>query len=216
MYLIEGDCGVSIGGESEIDNAGTIRKTDGSGTSQLAADGPLINTGTIEADSGTISLVGTIPQISQGTLKAGTWNALNGSSLEFPSGTSIVTNQATIAIDGVGAAVTGMQGLSASSGSFSLTNDASFTTTGDFSNTGSLTIGAGSTLAVTGDYTQGSAASLTIGIGGSRAGQRVRPACHCRYRHAGRLRQCDARQRLQPCSRYQLSDHDLRQRDRGR
>ena len=38
------------------------------------------------------------------------------------------------------------------------------------SNTGSLTIGAGSTLTVNGNYSQGSAGSLTFGIGGAASG----------------------------------------------
>ena len=48
-----------------------------------------------------------------------------------------------------------------------LTNGSNFSTAGDFSNTDSLTIGAGSTLAVKGNYTQGSSASLIVGLGGS-------------------------------------------------
>ncbi len=51
-----------------------------------------------------------------------------------------------------------------------LDNSATFSTVGAFSNTGSLTIGAGSTLAVNGNYTQGASASLTIGMGGAPSG----------------------------------------------
>ncbi len=172
LYLIESNSGVNnVFGFSVIDNAGTIEKTAGSGTSKLAVNGPLINTGTIEADAGTLSLdPSTFSQVSGETLTSGTWNALNGSSLAFPSGTTITTNQANITLGGSGATIAGIQGLSANSGSLSLTSGASFSTTGDFSNTGSLTIGAGSTLAVNGNYSQGSSASLTIGIGGSSSG----------------------------------------------
>ena len=57
-YLIESDSGIDnlYGGQTVIDNAGTIRKTAGTGTSTLSVNGPLINTGTIEADSGTLYL----------------------------------------------------------------------------------------------------------------------------------------------------------------
>ncbi len=171
-YLIESDSGVSndYGGETQINNSGVIEKTAGTGTSTILVNGTLSNTGTIEADSGTLSLAATIAQISQGALTAGTWNAESGATLEFPSGTSITTNEGNITLDGAGATIAAISGLSSSSGSFSLASGASFTTSGDFGNTGTLTIGAGSTLTVNGNYSQGSAGSLTIGIGGATSG----------------------------------------------
>ena len=56
-YLIESDSGIdnAFGGQRLV-NAGTIRKTAGSGTSTLTINGSLTNTGTIEADSGTLYL----------------------------------------------------------------------------------------------------------------------------------------------------------------
>ena len=101
LYLIESNAGVNnLYNSNVIDNAGTIKKTGGTGTSTLGVDGPLINTGTIEVDSGTLSLDPTsFSQLSSGTLAAGSWNALNGSTLAFPSGTNITTNEANIALD---------------------------------------------------------------------------------------------------------------------
>ena len=78
----------------------------------------------------------------------------------------------------------------------SLTNGASFSTAGDFSNTGSLTIGAGSTLDGERELHAG---LVRLAHGRHRrqlVGQRVRPARHHRQRHAGRLGQRDDRQRL--------------------
>ena len=171
-YLIESDSGVDnpSGGETEIENAGTIEKTAGTGTSTILVNGTLSNTGTIEADSGTLSLSATVAQVSGNTLTAGTWDAEAGSTLVFPSGTDITTNQASITLDGAGATIAGISGLATNNGSFSVTGGASFSTTGNFSNTGSLTIGAGSTLTVNGNYSQGSAGSLTFGIGGAASG----------------------------------------------
>ena len=37
-----------------------------------------------------------------GALTAGTWNALDGSTLVFPSGTSITTNQANVTLERTG------------------------------------------------------------------------------------------------------------------
>jgi YD repeat-containing protein len=171
-YLIESDSGVDsiYSVVTEIVNAGTIEKTAGIGTSTLVLDGPLNNTGTIEADSGTLSLAATLSQVSGNTLTAGTWDAAAGSKLVFPSGTSITTNDANITLGGTGATIAATSGLTTNNGSFSLTSGASFTTSGNFSNAGSLTIGAGSTLSVKGNDTQGSSASLTIGIGGASSG----------------------------------------------
>ncbi len=175
LYLIESDAGVNNEGlgDNVISNMGTIRKTAGTGTSTLdiPEQGSLSNTGTIEADSGTLYLEATtIDQVSAGTLSSGTWSALGGSTLEFPSGTSITANQANITLDGTGATITALVGLSSNSGGFSVTNGATFSTTGGLNNTGGLTIGAGSTLTVNGKYAQGTAASLTIGIGGASSG----------------------------------------------
>ncbi len=168
-YLIESDSGVNnpSGGETEIDNSGLIQKTAGTGTTTILVNGRLSNTGTIEADSGNISLSATVAQISGNTLKAGTWNALHGSTLVFPGGTTITSNQGNITLDGNGAAVVARSGRTSNSGRLSLMNGASFSTAGDLSNTGSLTVGAASKLAVKGNYTQGANATLAVDIGGS-------------------------------------------------
>ena len=76
----------------------------------------------------------------------------------------------TLALDGSGSAISGIAVFLRTPVRSPSLDGASFTTTGDFSNTGSLTIGAGSTLTVNGNYTQGSSASLTIGIGGAASG----------------------------------------------
>ena len=82
LYEIEGDSSIVTNGQKvAIDNAGIIKKTSGSGTSTIAIDDGLNNTGTIEADSGTLALSATIAQVSSGTLTGGTWNALGGSTI---------------------------------------------------------------------------------------------------------------------------------------
>ena len=86
-YLIESNAGFDnpSGGETEIENAGTIEKTAGTGTSSIFVNGRLSNTGIIEADSGTLRLSATIAQVSGTSLSAGTWNVcLDGSDLGFP------------------------------------------------------------------------------------------------------------------------------------
>ncbi|MGO9114375.1 MAG: beta strand repeat-containing protein, partial [Thermoguttaceae bacterium] len=108
-----------------------------------------------------------ISQLAGNALTAGTWSALNGASLQFP--TSITSNAANLNLSGSGATITGISGLSSNSGSFTLDNGANFSTTGNFTNSGSLTVGAGSTLSVTGNETETSAGTLNVQIGGTPA-----------------------------------------------
>jgi hypothetical protein len=168
-YRIESDAGITtdFGTGSEVDNAGTIEKTAGTGTSLFDLANSLNNTGTIEADAGTLQLeVASFGQISGGTLTGGTWDALNGASLLL--GTTVATNAATVALAGAGATIDALAGLSTNSGSLSLTDGASLTLTGRLTNSGNLTVGAGSTLSVP-RFTQTSTGSLGIQIGGTPA-----------------------------------------------
>ena len=130
-------------------------------------NGQISNTGTIECDSGTLYLdANSITQISGSSLTAGTWNAMNGAILEFPSGTDITNNEATVAMSGSGGGIEGLQGLADNSGSLSFTNGASFTTAGDFTNSGTLTLN-DFTETIAGNFTQASTGTLIIGIEGS-------------------------------------------------
>ena len=133
--------------------------------------GSITNTGTIEADSGTISVnaASGISQLAGSTLTAGTWNAEDGATLQFPSGTNITSNAADLTLSGSGAAITGMSGLTSNSGSFALLNGANFSTASSFTNSGSLTVGAGSMLSVNGNETETSAGTLNVQIGGTPA-----------------------------------------------
>ncbi len=153
-----------------LDNGGTIIETAGPGTSTVEVDGTLNNTGTIEADSGTLDLDPTsISQLSNGALTGGTWNAEDGANLEFPSGTNITSNAGNISLGGSGAVIGGIASLTSNSGQLIVTGGAEFSTAGDFTNSGSLTVGAGSTLTVNGNETQTAASTLSIQIGGTPA-----------------------------------------------
>ena len=129
-YLIGSDSGVDnpAGNRTSIVNEGTIEKTAGSGTSTILVNGTLSNTGTIQAGSVHAKLSRQRSRRRSHkatTLTAGTWNDLNGSTLEFPSGTSITTNQASITSGRSGAAIAiaAMNGLASNSGNlaFSIT-----------------------------------------------------------------------------------------------
>ncbi len=194
IYQFEGSGGIAeieeiIGSQGpavpEIINDGTISQTY-NGTLQLVSNpfgpsGPssptdfvLSNSGTIEADAGTLDLdVATVNQVSGGTLTGGTWNAINGATLQLPSAVNITTNTANISLAGAGATISGISNLAANSGSLSLSDGATFTTVGDFVNSGTLTLGtsaaAGGTLAVSGNFTQTSQGTIDEQIGGASA-----------------------------------------------
>lgn len=168
-YVIQSDSGFSSAGHAVVfNNAGTVRKTGGTGTTVLNIQGPLNNAGTIEAASGTLFLdASSISQVSSNTLTAGTWNAVNGATLQLPSGTNITTNQSSIALGGNGATIAAIAGLSSNGGPFTVTDGASFATTADFSNSGNLSVGDGSTFSVKGNYSQTIAGTFTVQVGGT-------------------------------------------------
>ena len=169
-YRIESDSGIDnpFGGQVAVINAGTIIKAAGVGTSTLFINGPLANTGTIEADSGTLYLnPNSFAQLSAGTLTDGAWKALGGATLKFPAATSITSNAANVSLSGAGANVTALSTLASNSGSLSITDGASFSSTGDLTNSGQLTLGSGGALTVGGNFTQTAAGAFDESIGGS-------------------------------------------------
>ena len=161
LYDIQSDASIVVpgdasGGNMEFLNTGILRKSGGTGTSQLTHAGAgkaflLNNTGTVEADSGTLAIVDPIVQVSDATLTGGIWSVQNGASLSFPTGTNITTNQGNVVLSGAGTTFTAIANLAANQGTFTLTDGANFTTVGNLSNSGTLTLGAGTTLTVNGE-----------------------------------------------------------------
>ncbi len=152
-----------------IVNAGTIRKLGGNGASTFnIGDGTFINTGTVEADSGTLSLqISKIAPISGSSLIGGTWVVRGGAKISLP--TSVTTNAANITLDGAGSIINGISGLSSNAGNLSIIGGATFTTASNFTNTGTLTLGPGSTLTVPSNLTQSATGTVVEQIGGTAA-----------------------------------------------
>jgi hypothetical protein len=144
-------------------NQGTIGPTQ-AGTIYITG-AALTNNGTLQA-SGTGTLIvqpTTITNFSASTLTGGTWKAFDASTLRAILPASITTNAANIVLDGPNATFyrdTGSTHALAllttnlATGSFTLQNGAQFATAGDFTNAGTLTVGTGSTFALTGALTQ--------------------------------------------------------------
>jgi fibronectin-binding autotransporter adhesin len=173
-YVFAADSGIAQGSNAGgvVDNSGIVKKTVGVGISTIAT--PLSNTGTISVNTGTIDLTGTISQVSGTTLEAGTWNVTSTrtvqSTLTFasPPSLSAIGVGASVALTGPNSAFTTLSGVASNAGSLSLANGASLTIT-SFTNTGTLSLGAGDTLNVSGKYTQTAPATLEVTIDGTPA-----------------------------------------------
>jgi hypothetical protein len=153
-----------------FNNAGTFRKSAGPGATSFTSAGPPIvfnNTGTVQVQTGTVSLGAPLPQLSGTTLTGGTY-IITGT-LQFPNA-NIVTNAATIVLDGPAAAILSDTGANAlanfatNNGTFALLNGRNLTT-GNLTNNGTLTLGAACTFTVTGNYTQGLGGTLEVQLG---------------------------------------------------
>jgi hypothetical protein len=115
--------------------------------------------------------------VSGTTLTAGAWTVTGSSkvhaTLDITSAGSLNTigNGAQVTLDGLNTTFTNVSGLAtvAKGGSFSLVGGQSFTTAGALTDQGSLTLGAGSVLTVSGNFKQTSSGTLTIELGGTNA-----------------------------------------------
>jgi hypothetical protein len=141
-------------------------------------------TGTLQVQAGaTATLSGTFDNYDGvSTLTRGTYDVLG--TLRFANAV-VATNAANIILDGAGARVTDLNGtdalgpnlaLNAAGADFTLLHGAGFTTAADFENDGTLTVGAGSAFNVSGNFTQGTSATLEIQLGGTGSGQSGRLA----------------------------------------
>lgn len=172
-YLLQSDAGIGqvqdhrgIAGFPTLINAGTFRKAAGSAPSTVTLDGSITNTGTIEADAGALTLrAGRLAQVSGTTLTGGTWVARNGATLGLALGI-ITGNQGNIILAGPGATVGGLTSLASNSGQLSLLDGATLSTTAALVNSGTVTLGAGSTLQVAGKFTQAAGGTLQVQLGG--------------------------------------------------
>jgi VCBS repeat-containing protein len=162
------DINTNFGGTTRFENSGTLRKTSGTATTDIAAT--VGNTGgTIDAASGTLNLGGGLNNFSStggvGKVAGGTYMIRSNSVLMFLNA-DIDVNAATIVLDGLGSAIVdqknsdAIDNLSDNDGSFTIRADRDLRAIGALRNDGSLTIGTDSVLTTTGEYVQ--AAGSTV------------------------------------------------------
>jgi hypothetical protein len=129
----------SSGSESSIQYLGTVEES----TVVVPGSGPTL--------FGSLQIDGAVANYSAGTLTGGTWQVANGASIAL-IGDPITTNAATIALSGAGSAIYSdagttyaLAGLLANvnGGTFIVDNGSSFSASGDFANSGNVTVAAG-------------------------------------------------------------------------
>ncbi|HEY4759285.1 MAG TPA: autotransporter-associated beta strand repeat-containing protein [Thermoguttaceae bacterium] len=138
-------------GTGTINNSGIFKKSAGSGTATISW--ALSNTGTVQAQSGTLSFTGAVTQISGNTLTGGSWIVKPNSTLNITAGSSLTINQGNVTLDGAGSTFSKINGLINNQGSFSILNGRNFTTAANLANSGTLTVGSGSNFSISGDLT---------------------------------------------------------------
>ncbi len=163
-----------------IVNTGTIKANQSTPLLILPSSAGLNNEGTLSVSTGDTMKIGTstggaLLDFSGTTLTGGTYNV--SGTLQFGAGgTSVVTDAANISLTGASAEIIDfgsnnvLKNLATitSAGSFALSSGANFTTTGNFTNDGKLTVSSGSKFTVlsTASLTNFSSSSNTL-TGGS-------------------------------------------------
>ena len=164
-----GDLAYSPANNVGLNNAGLISNDSATRLLTLRV-APLNNFGTIQAVGGPIQITGTVTNISAGVLSGGTWRVANGGVLGGLA--AISTNNATIILEGAGAGFTALTALHTNNGSLLLggTSDVTFAPVGGgFTQSGILSLDAGSHLHITGTFIQTAAGQLTSRIAGVAA-----------------------------------------------
>jgi hypothetical protein len=165
---------IDFGGSNVLKNLATIASGGsfslGANWGTFTTTGNFTNNGTLSVGSGDqfiVNLAHSLTNFSGTTLTGGTYSI--GGTFQF-NGANIVTNAANITLIGGGKIVnqTSANGLAnfatnASGASFGLVS-ANFTTAGNFTNNGTLTLGSGTTFKVNGNLTNFSGTTLTGGI----------------------------------------------------
>ncbi len=154
----------SIGGGSAIDNLGTINKIGGAQVSFEFSSVSINNSGTLNVLGGSLSLDGSrVVQMVGATLAGGTWNVLNGAALHLV-GSTILINNATISLSGLGAAFGAISLLSLNNGSLTISNaSVALQSNGaQFTNDGAITLNQGGSLTILGKVILHATSTLNV------------------------------------------------------
>ncbi len=168
------DSGHTISGAGLINvdsftNNGTVNADISGSTLLLETNGvAYTNSGTYEATNGGTLDVTSVTNFASGTLTGGTYQVNANSTMILPG--NVTNNAATIILNGTNTAFSAITAMTGNTGTFKLENGATFTTTGNFTNSGTLSLDP-STMDVTGNLVLNGSSILNIGLSGTQAGQ---------------------------------------------
>ena len=138
VWDLQGDVGLTVGtGVNTFNNAGTFRKSSGAGTSGVGLT--FNNTGSIEVQSGTLSLTYSLTQYAGNILTGGEYTIGNGASVVLPSGSNISVNQAKVTLVGTGS-FSKLAGLTSNQGTLVIDTGATFEPATNVMNSGLITV----------------------------------------------------------------------------
>lgn len=153
-------------------NAGVLTKS-GTGSITFAATITLNNVGLFSVTGGTVTLNGPITQLVAGLLGGGSWFVGANATLAM-TGATITTSSAIVTLSGVGSTFIAFNSMRTSTNSLTVTAGRNFTLP-NLTTSGKLSVGVGSTLNVTGAFSNAAAASiagtLNASGGGSSSGR---------------------------------------------
>ena len=162
-----------VGAEAVFNNSGRFVKSAGIGA--IKFDGVRFNnTGSVQVRSGRLELLGPVTQFVAGTLTGGEWDVYDGATLVFStSGVGVIRNQAKVSLHGAGSVFGHLNALAENQGSLAIMEGRSFSTAASLRNSGTLTIGAGSSLTINGPFINtgivNSMGTLSVAASGERA-----------------------------------------------
>jgi hypothetical protein len=150
-FTIQNDQSIStFGSTPALNNSGSLTKA--AGTNQTSINVPVNNSGSVSANSGTLALLG------GGNSSSGTFSVFAGASLSF-AGIGVlgsISGAGTVNFSGGASDVAGTYNIGGPTtiGSNAAVNFLKTAGSGAFNTAGTVTISAGVTLTVNGDYTQ--------------------------------------------------------------
>ncbi len=154
--------------DASLTNNGTI-SADVSGKT-LFVEANITNAGIIEASNGaTLDLTAAnISNFASGVLTMGTYQVNANSTMNING--SILNNAATIILNGANTTFSAISSMTSNTGTFELKNGAKFTTAGNFTNSGTLSLDP-SSMDVPGNLTLNGSGTLEMGLAGTHTGQ---------------------------------------------
>ena len=171
---IEGSGSIGDSNPMGFTNAGTVIANQSTPLTIVSAGTGFSNTGSLIINAGSeVDVNGQVKNLSKGILTGGTFSVAGKMVLENAAYTTITTNSSNITLTGAAAQIlNGLGGPSAlaavatnnSKGILSLQSGQVLSTTANFSNKGTLTIGVGSGFGTAGTYTQTGGTTTVDGV----------------------------------------------------